>query len=381
MAFPAARDYLERFVQATPRSTRANSLSTIPDQQFGHAGEPPRNDSLSEPGSMAPDRSSLVVSSTDMKIARSACRSLALFGVWGGWGLTLLGLLAGLVDMMQAFATPAPTPAEWARTLVVAGGHVVAYLIAGAGAYVLSRLTAAAILAYIENFARASRCGGNSSGKGSRAPGKYRPGAGAANGITAAPAMPRTPGERDCWPRSGERSGVHNGTKLRALLHEFETEFRGDRRLAALWEDLAAARQAAIQEGLAQLEAARNVNDPDRVLELYQVLAPSLASDARGPLASELASWFLSLIHRRLRTGKIQADVVRLAARFAETFATTVEGASVHAALPTLRRSVGLCPRCAQPYIGIAEACPRCLGGGVNAPSTPLTSPDSAPAD
>ena len=32
------------------------------------------------------------------------------------------------------------------------------------------------------------------------------------------------------------------------------------------------------------------------------------------------------------------------AARFAETFATTVEGASVRASLPTLRRSVGLCP-------------------------------------
>jgi hypothetical protein len=67
------------------------------------------------------------------------------------------------------------------------------------------------------------------------------------------------------------------------------------------------------------------------------------------------------LIHRRLRTGTIQSEVVQLASRFSEVFATTVEGASVRAALPTLRRSVGLCPRCSQPYAGVAEACPKCL--------------------
>ena len=55
--------------------------------------------------------------------------------------------------------------------------------------------------------------------------------------------------------------------------------------------------------------------------------------------------------------------MVQLAARFAENFAATVEGASVRASLPTLRRSVGLCPRCAQPYIGVADACPNCLKG------------------
>ena len=146
------------------------------------------------------------------------------------------------------------------------------------------------------------------------------------------------------------------------LLQEFEFEFPGDPQSAVLRQDLATARQGAIRDDLAPIEAARNANDPDRVLELYHKLAPSLATEVHGPLASDLASWFLSLIHRRLRTGKIQADVVRLAARFAETFATTAQGASVHAALPTLRRSVGLCPRCAQPYVGIDEACPQCLG-------------------
>ena len=103
------------------------------------------------------------------------------------------------------------------------------------------------------------------------------------------------------------------------------------------------------------------MNDPDRVLEIYQALVPSLDDERRAaPRSATSPSGFLSLIHRRLRTGKVQADVVQLAARFAETFATTVEGASVRASLPTLRRSVGLCPRCAQPYTGVAEACPNC---------------------
>src|SRR5262249_8982800 len=95
----------------------------------------------------------------------------------------------------------------------------------------------------------------------------------------------------------------------------------------------------------------------------------------------DVAAWFLSAIHRRLRTGKIQADVVSLAGRFADAFATTVEGASVHAALPTLRRSVGLCPRCAQPYIGIADACPKCLGFATNPPMNAPVDPDSTPDD
>jgi hypothetical protein len=125
---------------------------------------------------------------------------------------------------------------------------------------------------------------------------------------------------------------------------------------------------------MAQLEAARQVNDPARVLELYQAVGPALELDQRTALERDLASWFLSLIHRRLRTGKIQPEVVVLATQVAETFGTTVAGASMRAALPTLRRSVGLCPRCAQPYAGVADACPKCLSGGPN--RTRATTPD-----
>jgi len=133
-----------------------------------------------------------------------------------------------------------------------------------------------------------------------------------------------------------------------------------------------------LQDHMAELKAARDVNDPLRVLELYQRIAPALESEPRAALQSEIAEWFLAVIYRRLRTGKIQVEVVELAGQFAETFAATTQGASVRAALPTLRRSAGLCPRCAQPYIGTAPACPDCLRSA-SAPALPdVPSPDPA---
>jgi hypothetical protein len=133
-----------------------------------------------------------------------------------------------------------------------------------------------------------------------------------------------------------------------------------------------------LHDRMAELKAAREVNDPLRVLELYQSIAPALEPDSRTALQTEIAEWFLTVIYRRLRTGKIQVEVVELAGQFAETFAATTQGASVRAALPTMRRSAGLCPRCAQPYIGTAPACPDCLRA-VSAPSPPVVpSPDRA---
>ena len=68
-------------------------------------------------------------------------------------------------------------------------------------------------------------------------------------------------------------------------------------------------------------------------------------------------------------------EIAVLATRVAGAFDTTPEGASLHAALPTLRRSVGLCACCGQPYTGIADACPSCLATS----SFPVYVPPAAP--
>ncbi len=169
------------------------------------------------------------------------------------------------------------------------------------------------------------------------------------------------------------------GGDLSLALTSLEThiaEFPQDD-VSHLRSQFAAARSREINKQTALLDAARQVNDPDRVIEVFSALKAMLEDDSRQALERELARWFLSLVHRRLRSGTIQPDVVTLAQKVSDNFGSTVEGASLRAALPTMRRSVGLCPRCAQPYVGAADACPRCL----TAPSTPNSHPQAANLD
>ncbi len=124
---------------------------------------------------------------------------------------------------------------------------------------------------------------------------------------------------------------------------------------------LASARQAAGHALREELKAAQEVSDPDRVLEIHAGLAALLTAEALADIEAQVVKWFLALIMRRLRGGTVRPDVADLAARVAERFPRSVEGASLRASLGTLRRSAGLCPRCAKPYRGIADACPVCL--------------------
>src|SRR5437763_175633 len=85
---------------------------------------------------------------------------------------------------------------------------------------------------------------------------------------------------------------------------------------------------------------------------LGALVAPLLVADELRSLDRELARWCMGMIQKRLRTGTMGVDVATLAARVAESLDATTEGASLRAALPTLRRSAGLCARCARPYNG-----------------------------
>lgn len=145
----------------------------------------------------------------------------------------------------------------------------------------------------------------------------------------------------------------------------------GDRRVERLAERLSRAKREAGERWFEQLRAAREVNDANRVLELYQRIPPAQAEEDRKTLDQDLASWFLSLVHHRLRGGGVQLEIVTLVERVSESFGHTAEGASLRASLPTLRRSVGLCPRCGRPYLGTADACPVCLAGKAAATTTP----------
>jgi hypothetical protein len=159
-----------------------------------------------------------------------------------------------------------------------------------------------------------------------------------------------------------------------ALLDGYSATGLADPRLSALRAEIRSARDAVRSKQLAQLKAAQQANDPERVLELHQSLLQVLDPEIQSALDSELSQWFLRLVHNRLRSGKIQADLAVLAGRIAEAFGHTVEGASLRASLPTLRRSAGLCSRCGQPYGGMGSACPTCLAQAQST-STPPAPP------
>ena len=130
----------------------------------------------------------------------------------------------------------------------------------------------------------------------------------------------------------------------RERIEALATDHADDPHLETLNHELQSARDAARDDHKAQLEAARQVNDPDRVLELHGSLAPLLDAEARNSLEADLSKWFLRLIHNRLRTGKIQTDVAHLAGRIAEAFSHTVEGASLRARCPPFAAARGSAP-------------------------------------
>jgi hypothetical protein len=168
------------------------------------------------------------------------------------------------------------------------------------------------------------------------------------------------------------RHAIRNAawTDAADLVRTFSESHPDDPEPARAALEVAEARETAGRDLSEKLQAARDVNDPDRVIELRDLLKPLLPHDAIRTLDRDLAKWFMALIQRRMRTGKVRADVAVLAGKVASSLDDTPEGASLRASLPTLRRAAGLCPRCAQPYTGIEDACPLCLAGTSLPPPT-----------
>jgi hypothetical protein len=146
-----------------------------------------------------------------------------------------------------------------------------------------------------------------------------------------------------------------------AIARELLAKSPGDPEFSRLEDELGRAKSLAAEDLRIRLDAARQTNDPDGVMALRDDLVGLIEPDALRELDRTLVKWLLTVIQKRLRTGTVGPDVAGLAARVAERFGGTVEGASLKAALPTLRRSAGLCARCGEPYAGLADACPKCL--------------------
>ncbi len=292
----------------------------------------------------------------------SACQSLEVFGAWLGCGFVVLGVISCL-ERLLSLSVPASdlgklNPTRSPLALVSVVYSMTWHCLAGLGAIVLSRLLAAVIAAHFEQ-SRSLR-------------GRSEP------VDRAVVALGRLGEVLQSTDASVETNRVSSGERERrmadivqsirssswdqatTLLADFALEYPDDSAHGTLTNELSTAKAEFLRKHHAELQAAQEVNDPERVLELYHAMMPCFETEERPRFDRELASWFLTVIHRRLRTGTIQVDVVNLATRFSESFATTAAGASVRAALPTLRRSAGLCPRCGQPYIGVADACAQC---------------------
>lgn len=147
-----------------------------------------------------------------------------------------------------------------------------------------------------------------------------------------------------------------------ALVDAATADFQGHHEFESLRQRLAAGRDIEVQQLRARLDASRRLNDWESVLDLHDRLHGLLDENLRkDELEREVLQWLMSLVQRRMRSGTVREDVVQLALRVSEAFGHTREGASLRAALPVLRRSVGLCARCGQPYNGLDDACPDCL--------------------
>ena len=177
------------------------------------------------------------------------------------------------------------------------------------------------------------------------------------------PPGPSPPAEMRTTALAEIRVALRQGEwrQVDVLFQSFTNHYPGDPAAAALGEELKAARESAVTSLRARLDAAREANDLERVLELREPLASLIEPEALVTLNRSLAKWFMKVIQKRMRLGAMTQELTLLATRVAGAFDATPEGASLHAALPTLRRSVGLCARCGQPYTGIADACPSCL--------------------
>jgi hypothetical protein len=135
-------------------------------------------------------------------------------------------------------------------------------------------------------------------------------------------------------------------------------------RAAVALERIAAGAAAGVRDPAAdlgvRLEAALAAEDPDRVIACRDALTQHLRGEALRDLDRRVVRWLFDRIQKQVNSGQATPELAALVARVADSFGDTPEGASLHDALPGLRRRAGLCPRCARPNRTNADVCPDC---------------------
>lgn len=116
-----------------------------------------------------------------------------------------------------------------------------------------------------------------------------------------------------------------------------------------------------LDDTLGRLAMAKDAGDVPSTLAIRDELKTVVDAADFAAVDSQLIEWLMREIQRKLRKSSINGDLVDQIASIVDRFGATPQGASLQAALPTLRRSVGLCGRCGLPYRGLDAACPRCL--------------------
>jgi hypothetical protein len=148
-------------------------------------------------------------------------------------------------------------------------------------------------------------------------------------------------------------------TRAERLLDAFARDHPQARQIAALTAALSAARGAEADALRAKLDAALADDDAGTAITCRDALTRHLGGPELADLDRRVVRWISRWVRLRAR-GEVSADVASVAALAADRFGDTDEGRALLAAVPTLRRKAGLCPKCARPYRGPGETCPDC---------------------
>ena len=178
-----------------------------------------------------------------------------------------------------------------------------------------------------------------------------------------AAAGPVTAPTRDAKAAAEVRQAIREGRWGRAarLLQDFLRDQPGSPEAASLAAELERSRTIEADDLRARLDAARASDDPESVIDCRDALTRHLDGEALHELDRRVVSWLAGRVRARVKGGSITPETAALAERVADSFGDTTEGRELLAWLPELRRRAGLCPICARPYRGKADACPACL--------------------